>query len=172
MASTPCQLQHPQINEWRETFKGVQVHHAPTNLIVTGAVDDLWINPAGEIIVVDYKATAKNGDVNIDADWQIAYKRQMEVYQWLVRQQGLTVSNTGYFVYCNGQDTEAFDGRIEFAIKLLPYTGSDRWVDGALADLKACLMSDDIPNQPEDCEFCGYATARAEKEISRVSQCT
>jgi ATP-dependent exoDNAse (exonuclease V) beta subunit len=84
--------------------------HTPTNLIVTGAVDDLWLNPAGEIIVVDYKATAKNGEVNIDADWQMAYKRQMEVYQWLVRRH----------VYCNGQDAEAFDGRIEFSVKVLP----------------------------------------------------
>lgn len=27
----------------------------------------------------------------------------------------LAVSDTGYFVYCNGQDAEALDGRIEFA---------------------------------------------------------
>lgn len=157
-------FQHPQIDEWRENFKGVQVHHEPTNLIVTGAVDDLWINPAGEIIVVDYKATAKAGEVNIDADWQMAYKRQMEVYQWLVRRQGLTVSDTGYFVYCNGQDAEAFDGRIEFAVKLLPYTGSDDWVEDVLGALKGCLLSDEIPNKPPDCEFCGYAVARAETE--------
>jgi hypothetical protein len=75
-------------------------------------------HPAGEVIVVDYKATAKDGEVNIDADWQMAYKRQMEIYQWLVRGQNLTVSDTGYFVYCNGQDAEAFDSRIEFAVKL------------------------------------------------------
>ncbi len=154
-------FQHPQIGEWRENFKGVQVLHAPTNLTITGAVDDLWVNPAGEIIVVDYKATAKTGEVTIDAEWQSAYKRQMEVYQWLVRQQGLIVSDTGYFVYCNGRDAEAFDGRIEFAVKLLPYTGSDHWIEAALVNLKNCLMSNNIPDQPDDCEFCGYAQARA-----------
>ena len=162
-------FQHPQIDEWRENFKGVQVHHEPTNLIVTGAVDDLWINPAGEIIVVDYKATAKAGEVNIDAEWQMTYKRQMEVYQWLVRRQDLTVSDTGYFVYCNGQDAEAFDGRIEFAVKLLPYTGSDDWVEGVLSALKGCLLSDEIPNKPPDCEFCGYAVARAETEHLEIA---
>ena len=157
--------QHPKIDEWRENFKGVQVLHQPTNLLVTGAVDDLWRNPAGEIIVVDYKATAKNGEVTIDADWQTAYKRQMEVYQWLLRQQGLNVSDTGYFVYCNGQDAEAFDGRIEFAVKLLPYTGSDSWVEKALGNLKACLMNNNIPARPDDCEFCGYAMARATMDL-------
>ena len=43
-------FQHSQIDEWRENVNGVQFYHAPTNLIVTGAVDDLWINPAGKII--------------------------------------------------------------------------------------------------------------------------
>jgi PD-(D/E)XK nuclease superfamily len=104
--------QNAQIDEWRQNFKGVRYQHAATNLLFTGAVDDLWINPQGEVIVVDYKATAKSGDVSIDAEWQKSYKRQMEMYQWLVRKQGLTVLNTGFFVYCNGQDAEAFDGRI------------------------------------------------------------
>ena len=36
--------QHEQLNEWRENFKGVKYHHKPTNLIITGAIDDLW-NP-------------------------------------------------------------------------------------------------------------------------------
>jgi hypothetical protein len=157
--------QHAQIDEWRENFKGVRYQHAPTNLLFTGAVDDLWINPQGEVIVVDYKATAKNGEVTIDAEWQQSYKRQMEMYQWLVRKQGLTVSNTGYFVYCNGQDAAAFDGKIEFAVKLLPYTGNDHWVEGALVDLKKCLLSEAIPARAEDCEFCGYSLARAETEI-------
>ena len=38
---------HEQINEWRENFKGVQHLHEPTNLIITGAIDDLWID--GEV---------------------------------------------------------------------------------------------------------------------------
>jgi len=158
-------FQHPLIDDWRENFKGVQAHHAPINLIVTGAVDDLWINPRGKIIVVDYKATAKNGEVTTDAEWQFAYKRQMEVNQWLVRQQGLTVSDTGYFVYCNGQDREAFDGRIEFAVKLLPYTGNGYWIEAVLGAIKSCLLTNVIPNKHPDCEFCGYVLARAENEI-------
>jgi hypothetical protein len=101
-------FQHPKIDEWRANFKGVQYLHLPTNLLSTGALDDLWCNPANELLVVDYKATAKAGEVTIDADWQQSYKRQMEVYQWLVRKQDLKVSDTGYFVYCNGQDGPAF----------------------------------------------------------------
>jgi hypothetical protein len=155
---------HPQMDEWRNNFKGVRSHHAETNLLVTGAIDDLWINPQGEVIVVDYKATAKNGEVTIDAEWQQGYKRQMEVYQWLVRRQGLSVSDTGYFVYCNGQDAAAFDGRIEFAVKVLPYTGSDRWVEGALYRVRECLMRETLPRAADGCEFCGYVLARSQRE--------
>ena len=33
----------------------------------------------------------------MDADWQIGYKRQMEIYQWLFRKNDFKVSNTDYF---------------------------------------------------------------------------
>ena len=34
---------HEKLDEWRENFKGVHYHHKETNLIFTGAVDDLWL---------------------------------------------------------------------------------------------------------------------------------
>ena len=76
---------HDDLDKWRENFVGVQYLDKETNLILFGAVDDVWVNKNGELIVVDYKATAKKSEVSLDADWQISYKRQMEVYQWLLR---------------------------------------------------------------------------------------
>ncbi len=74
---------HAEIDAWRENFKGVQFFHEPTNLIITGAIDDLWIDKDGNYLVVDYKATAKKEPVKaLDQAWQISYKRQMEIYQW------------------------------------------------------------------------------------------
>ncbi|MFH1404779.1 MAG: PD-(D/E)XK nuclease family protein, partial [Patescibacteria group bacterium] len=111
-------------------------------------------------IVVDYKATSKDAEVNLDADWQISYKRQMEVYQWLLRRNNLDVSNTGYFVYCNGNtDKEAFDARLEFDIKVIPYVGNDDWIEDALAGIHACLTSDKIPDSGKDCDYCAYRNA-------------
>ena len=49
---------HPDLNVWRANFQGVQYHHEPTGFIITGAIDDLWVKPAGELIVTDYKATS------------------------------------------------------------------------------------------------------------------
>ncbi|MDD4412476.1 MAG: PD-(D/E)XK nuclease family protein [Patescibacteria group bacterium] len=152
---------HEKINEWRENFVGVQYLHKPTNFLVTGAVDDLWVDKDGVVYVVDYKSTSKSTEVNLDADWQIGYKRQMEFYQWLMRRNDFKVSDTGYFVYCNGQkDREAFDAKLEFDIKIIPYTGNDSWVETELINAHNCLMSIEIPKAGANCDFCNYFEAR------------
>jgi len=154
-------FEHAMMGEWRENFKGVQYLHEPTNLLIFGAVDDIWVNKKNELIVVDYKATAKVGEIDLEDEWKISYKHQMEVYQWLLRRLGFKVSKTGYFLYCNGRtDKEAFDGRIEFDITLLPYDGNDDWVEKVVLDIKKCLRGKKIPNAPNDCEFCGYVKVR------------
>jgi CRISPR/Cas system-associated exonuclease Cas4 (RecB family) len=154
---------HEKMDEWRDSLRrGITYLHTPTNLLITGGVDDVWAdNKTGELIIVDYKATSKDGEVGLDADWQIGYKRQMEIYQWLFRQNGFKVSSTGYFVYCNGRrDNEAFDGRLDFDIKLIPYTGDDSWVEKAVIDAHRCLNSETIPEAGEHCDYCNYFEAR------------
>jgi hypothetical protein len=169
-------FQHTKMDEWRDSLKGgITYIHTPTNLILAGGVDDVWVNPAGELIVVDYKATAKVGEVSLDAEWQDGYKRQMETYQWLFRKNGFKVSSTGYFVYVNGKmDAEAFDGKLEFSVKLIPYDGDTAWVEPTLAKAKACLMSDQIPEAHEECDYCRYrfAVGRAETKIAPAEKPT
>jgi RecB family exonuclease len=152
---------HPDLDIWRENFQGVQYHHEPTNFIVTGAVDDLWINKAGELIVADYKATSTNKEILLDdSAYKNKLKKQIEVYQWLLRQRGFLVSNTGYLVYCNGDDSrDRFDQRLEFSISVLPHTGDDSWVEGALFEIRQCLESSDFPEPGESCDFCKYRAA-------------
>ncbi|HPW39784.1 MAG TPA: PD-(D/E)XK nuclease family protein [bacterium] len=157
---------HAELDEWRRNFGGVKYFHQPTGFLVTGAIDDLWINGKGEYIVVDYKATAKDEAVKaLDKEWQDGYKRQMEVYQWLLRQNGLKVSNTGYFVYCTGKmDRQAFDKKIEFDVNLIEHRGDDSWVEKTLLEIKRCLDGKKIPPAGHDCDYCAYRRAVAEVE--------
>lgn len=154
-------LAHEKIDEWRDSLRrGIAVPIDGTNVVVTGGVDDVWVRPNGEFIIVDYKATSKNDEVTLDADWQDGYKRQMEIYQWLFRKNGFKVSNTGYFVYCNGNtDKEAFDGKLEFDIKVIGYEGNDAWVEKTIFDAIDCLNGDEIPEYGEECDFCKYRQA-------------
>jgi CRISPR/Cas system-associated exonuclease Cas4 (RecB family) len=152
---------HAMLEEWRNNFKGVQYLHKPTNLLLFGAIDDIWLNRAGQYIVVDYKSTSKNEEIrSLDKDWQDAYKRQMEIYQWLLRNNGMDVSPTGYFVYCNGSTAaHRFDARLEFEITLIPYEGSDAWVEEIINRIYGCLNSPHMPPEGKDCDFCAYRRA-------------
>ena len=156
---------HKDIDSWRENFVGVQYFHKPTNFIITGAVDDIWLGDDGKLIVVDYKSTSKEEKITeLSKEWQDSYKRQMEIYQWLLRQNGHKVSDQGYFVYCNGQtDKEAFDGKLEFEVTLVPYKGDDSWVEKAIINAKKCLDKDEIPEAAPDCDYCNYVKS-VEKE--------
>lgn len=154
-------FQHENMDKWRDSLRaGVEYLDESTNLFITGGVDDVWVNPAGELIVVDYKATAKNGEVNLDAEWQDSYKRQMEVYQWLFRKNNFKVSPTGYFVYANGKtDREAFDGKLEFDVNVIPYTGDTSWIEPKLKEIKKILDSETLPDADPDCDYCRYREA-------------
>lgn len=156
--------QHPDLDIWRENFKGVQTLHEKTNLRITGAVDDIWQDEDGSLIVVDYKSTSKEGQVSLDAEWQNGYKRQMEIYQWLLQQNGFKVSSTGYFVYCNGDTNKpGFDGMLEFDITVIPYTGNNKWIDDILSQIKECLDSDTLPRSSTKCDYCAYRQAAGEE---------
>ena len=102
----------------------------------------------------------KKTSPELNKDWQDGYKRQMEIYQWLLRRNGYKVSDTGYFVYCNGRtDLEAFDGKLEFDITLIPYTGDDAWVGGIIAEAHKCLNDSKIPKANSECDYCAYIEA-------------
>jgi hypothetical protein len=159
-------LQDPRLDEWRDALRrGIATHHTPSNFYVRGGIDDIWVNPEGEVIIVDYKATSKQKGPSTEDDLYPSYKKQMEVYQWLFKQNDFKVSPTGYFVYANGKsDMKAFDGKLEFEICLIPYTGDDSWVEPKLINMRETLSSDEIPAVGTSfgggpCEFCTYREA-------------
>ncbi|MBI2338776.1 MAG: PD-(D/E)XK nuclease family protein [Deltaproteobacteria bacterium] len=148
---------HPDLNIWRENFKGLEYHHKSTNFIISGAIDDVWVTPDKKLIVVDYKATSKEGEITLDDEWKESYKRQMEIYQWILRGMGFEVQDTGYFVYANGRkDLPTFDGNLAFYMQLIPYTADSSWVEKAVKDAWACLASNTMPACRDECEFCTY----------------
>lgn len=160
-------FQHEKMETWRHNFTGVQYLHEDSNLFVFGAVDDIWKNDDDELIVVDYKATSKDKEIREldDSIWHDQYRRQMEVYQWLLRQNGFKVSDTGYFVYVNGKrDKKAFDGKLEFAISLIPYKGKDSWIPRVLGKIRETIDTDKIPQAGVECEYCAYRRRASELE--------
>lgn len=160
--------QHKELDQWRTNFHGIQVLHTPTNFLFFGAVDDIWQTPSGALHVVDYKATSTVHEINLDGPWKAAYKRQMEIYQWLLRGGGFEVSDVGYFVFVNGDASkEHFGKKLEFTMQIIPYTGEDGWVDEALSEAHGCLCRNDPPAENPACEWCAYRKAAAILEQPR-----
>jgi hypothetical protein len=98
--------------------------------------------------------------VNLEGIYKEGYKRQMDMYQFVARRMGFDVSDTGYFLYVDGQhwnvagmlDDDPATGTMKFNATILTYFGDDGWVDRALKDMKATLLSDECPHHNEGCE--------------------
>lgn len=160
---------HEQMDAWREAFVGIQHLHEPTGFTVVGAVDDLWQKSDGTLIVVDYKATSKEGTIKTlgDSPWEAQYARQMGVYQWLLRQNGFAVDDTGYFVYANADaGRNAFGDSLSFETTLVPSAGSNEWIEDTLREIRACLDRDTFPGSGSECEFCAYREAAGRKLLA------
>lgn len=151
---------HPALAEWRDDiwkFKGASTIHKPTNLEICGIIDDVWINKKEELLIVDYKSTSTQQEISLEDEYKQMYKKQMEVYQWIFRQLGFKVNNTGYFVYANAlKNRSKFDGRLEFEVQIISHKGDDSWVEPTIFEIKKCLDSKTIPLPDPDCEYCAY----------------
>lgn len=158
---------HPELDAWRNNFKGLRIVHADTSATVYGAVDDIWEHrETGALHIVDYKSTSKQGTPDIEGGFGPSYKRQMEIYQWLFRQAGFPVSSVGYFLYVNGIKEGGFyeqgEGRMRFDTTVIAYEGGDGWVDACVSKAVSCFAGDVVPEAGASCETCGYVASRTE----------
>ncbi len=155
--------QNEKLNEWRHNFTGIRHTHEPSGFEVFGAVDDIWVNPDGELIVVDYKATGAN-----EHKVQDSYRRQMEVYQWLLRKNGFEVSPVGYFVFARVNKGNGFSAQggsasgggrqavLPFNFFIESHKGDDSWIEGILSKAREVFDSDEAPNSSAACQYCAY----------------
>ena len=58
---------------------------------------------------------------------------------------------------------EAFNQRLDFEVTLIPYKGSDGWIDKVIKNLYKCLCADDMPKQGPACPYCQYTDLRLSK---------
>lgn len=146
----PYKCEH--IDKWRHNFTGIQYKHSETDFLITGAVDDVWVNSKDELMVVDYKATGANESKIYDS-----YKRQMEVYQWLLIKNGYKVSNTGYFLFAKVNKSNGFiEGKLSFDLSIEAYNGDCLWVENTLFDIRKALDGP-APYIKEDCPYCQFS---------------
>ena len=154
---------HKDLGIWRDNFKGKEYLHEGTNLLITGAIDDIWINPKDELHIVDYKATSTEAEISLEDKYKQSYKKQVEVYQWIFKKSGFNINDTAYFVFANaGKGREKFDGRLEFALSIIAHKGNSSWVEPVIFEIKRTLDSKKVPDSSDTCEYCNYRKASGE----------
>ena len=156
-------FQHEQLDNWRDALRGgIAFTDSDTNLEIHGGVDDIWFNPNNdELIVVDYKAQSKNETVETEAylenQYHQSYKVQMDIYVYILRQMKFKVSDTAYFLVCNGLKTpDKFDATLHFDLTLVPYKTDDSWVKNKIIDMKKVLDAKEVPVLNKSCEKCMF----------------
>jgi hypothetical protein len=174
-------FEHEDFELWTKALQlGYRTYHKASDLIIGGGLDDVWHNRENnELHIVDYKSTAgkRNQEltalesINLDGHYKNAYKRQMDIYQWIMRQNNFKVSNIGYFVYVNG-DQHFSDGMLldnsdnanmRFDVQLIEYEGNDSWVEDKILQIKDCLYQDECPDHsrtgfgPKGDKQCEYS---------------
>jgi len=158
--------QHQDLPRWRgevKAYEGALALDEASNILVNGLVDDLWVNPKGELIIVDYKATSTTKEISLEDEYKQAYKRQLEVYQWIFRKLGFPVSNTGYFIFANAmKNLPKFDGKLEFDMTIVSHQGDTTWIEKTLMNIRKTLVSNEIPKEASSCEYCAYRRSSVE----------
>ena len=156
-------FKHENLNHWRDALRGgISFTDSETNLEIHGGVDDIWFNPDNkELVVVDYKAQSKEGAIETEAylenQYHQGYKIQMDIYVHILRQMKFKVSDTTYFLVCNGLKTpDKFDAKLHFDLKLVPYKTNTSWIKNKIIEMKKVLEAKEVPELNKYCEKCLY----------------
>src|SRR3989344_2421720 len=152
---------HPSFPLWRDDNNhklGAFFLHKATNFNVCGIIDDIWQNTkTRQLHIVDYKSTSTDYPISLDGKYKDGYKKQMEVYQWIFKNMGFDVSDTGYFLFANGNKNKpGFHGKLEFESSIIPYEGDTSWIEPLIIKIKKCLDSENIPESSKECQHCAY----------------
>lgn len=76
---------------------GIKFYDPERDLILSGAIDDVWQSPQGKLIMVDYKTSSKDF-AGTDDDLGITFRRQLSFYAWLFKKNGYPVHDFGYAI--------------------------------------------------------------------------
>lgn len=156
---------HPNIEAWRDTKRGLERKHEASGITVYGALDDLWLDEDGSIMVVDYKATAKDQPVKTFSNlgYHDGYKRQLDFYSWMMAAQGITVSPRAFIFYVTARKSAPdFSGKLIFDPELLEHQVNTDWIEPFLERVKITLESGKVPAGREDCRACDYRLRAAQ----------
>ena len=146
-----------RLETWRDNKKGIQRFDSATGITLYGAIDDIW-SLNGEVVVIDYKSTARYAPVASlgTASYHDSYRRQLDVYAWLLNGNGLTTSNRAYLFYVTARKGAAgFLGKLDFDPTIIEHSINTEWIEPFLQEASEFLAGPP-PSPSPDCSWCEY----------------
>ena len=136
------------------------------SLIVTGGIDDLLYNDVDEVEIIDFKT---KGSEPADDYGDKYYQHTLDTYAYMLRGQGLKVSEKAYLWYWWPKGVKQ-DGSLDFGQKILymtvnPDATTERLV--AIANMLPAVSMEAMQYRPQsapDCEFCTYVQTQKDHD--------
>ena len=145
--------------DWRNNFKGVSYFDEGLNAILYGAVDDVLEFSDGSLAVIDYKSSGSK-EITIYDD----YQRQMDVYNWILKQKGYETYPEAFFVFYQVQkDENGFNNVMKFREEVRPVKVNMDWVGPAFESAVELARQDSPPSSGTagkngHCDHCHYVS--------------
>ena len=167
-------FEHEDFEKWTQSMHygaegRMHTVHEESNIKLGGGLDDIWLNTkTDELHIVDYKSTSQkspNKEITLDDYWKAGYKRQMDMYVWVMRRKGFSISSIGYFLYCDGDRFSEYDflnsenASMQFKMSLIPYKVDTTWIERTLLKVKECLRTPVTPKHSDRCEYGAFLKA-------------
>ncbi len=164
----PFEDEEKSVIGWRKPFyEGgtLEYHDEDRNIIFSGSLDDVFINPQVELIVVEFKSTStKPGESLQKNKWFLNNRLQVMFYALLLSKNKRVVHNTGYLIYSDalsyGPDGLPFNNRLYFKTILvacpMDYLLLERILNESIYCLRAAIPPAVKNVGRKGCKFCNF----------------
>lgn len=139
---------------WRANFRGIQWEDKRSGIMLRGAVDEV-LDKNGTLIVLDFKTRG----FPLKEDTAERYRNQIDLYNYLLRQNGFKTANYGYLLFfhpakMNG--TSSFLFKSDIVTMKIDVKHAERLFKKAIK-----VLSNRTPKASKTCQFCAWRVASA-----------
>lgn len=156
----------PELQEWRNNFKGIAYEDEDLNAILYGAVDDVLKYSDGSLAVIDYKSSGSREIVIYDD-----YQKQMDVYNYILKQKGFETYPEAYFVFYQviKEGEDGFKNALKFREEVKAVKVNMNWVGPAFEAAIELARQDKPPSQSgnaqKHCDHCHYVQLASQHQL-------
>lgn len=138
------------LKKWRFWKTGLSFEDKFANVRLVSALDDCLVSDDNFFIPLDYKS---KGEVKENS--HIFHQTQLDIYTWLLDENGYPTKNVGYLVFFAPQNILS-NNLIKFEITPKKIETSKENAKEIFYKALNVLNSDKIPEKHENCEYCHW----------------